>query len=36
MSTAAISASFGRLGAMLSRHYYLFRGSWTRVFDLMY
>jgi hypothetical protein len=32
----ALGATAGRVGAMLSRHYYLFRGSWTRVFDLMY
>jgi len=25
-----------RIAAMLLRHYYLFRGSWTRIFDLMY
>ncbi len=36
VAASAVSASLGRLGAMLSRHYYLFRGSWTRVFDLMY
>ena len=31
-----MSGSLTRIGAMLSRHYYLFRGSWTRIFDLMY
>jgi ABC-2 type transport system permease protein len=36
MIASPVAASFGRLGAMLSRHFYLFRGSWTRVFDLMY
>jgi ABC-2 type transport system permease protein len=36
MTAGPVGASLGRLGAMLSRHYYLFRGSWTRVFDLMY
>lgn len=28
--------SLQRISAMLLRHYYLFRGSWTRIFDLMY
>ena len=31
-----MSGSLGRIGAMLKRHLYLFRNSWTRVFDLMY
>lgn len=26
----------GRIGAMLLRHLYLWRGSWTRLFDLVY
>ncbi len=25
-----------RIGAILLRHFYLMRSSWTRVFDLMY
>jgi ABC-2 type transport system permease protein len=32
----ALSASLGRVGAMSKRHLYLFRSSWTRVFDLVY
>ncbi len=31
-----MTESLSRIAAMLLRHYYLFRGSWTRIFDLMY
>jgi ABC-2 type transport system permease protein len=31
-----LSESLRRIGAMLLRHLYLMRSSWTRVFDLMY
>lgn len=31
-----VAASLGRIGAMAKRHLYLFRSSWTRVFDLVY
>ena len=31
-----MSGSLGRVGALMLRHFYLFRSSWTRVFDLMY
>lgn len=31
-----LAASLGRVGAMSKRHLYLFRSSWTRVFDLVY
>lgn len=31
-----LSQSLGRIGAILRRHLYLMRSSWTRVFDLMY
>ena len=31
-----MSGSLGRIGAMARRHLYLFRSSWTRVFDLVY
>src|SRR5262249_25677335 len=31
-----LSDSLRRVGAMLLRHLYLMRSSWTRVFDLMY
>lgn len=32
----ALGAALGRVGAMSKRHLYLFRSSWTRVFDLVY
>ena len=31
-----MSGSLNRVVALMLRHYYLFRGSWTRIFDLMY
>ena len=31
-----MTASAGRVGAILMRHVYLWRGSWTRLFDLVY
>jgi ABC-2 type transport system permease protein len=33
---SAMSASLGRVGALCKRHLYLFRSSWTRLFDLVY
>jgi ABC-2 type transport system permease protein len=33
---SALDASLGRIGAMCKRHLYLFRSSWTRLFDLVY
>jgi ABC-2 type transport system permease protein len=31
-----MTGSAGRVGAILLRHLYLWRGSWTRLFDLLY
>lgn len=31
-----MNGSAGRIGAILLRHLYLWRGSWTRLFDLVY
>jgi len=28
--------SFGRVGAIVLRHYYLLKGSWTRILELAY
>jgi ABC-2 type transport system permease protein len=28
--------SFRRIGALIRRHWYLLRGSWPRLFDLVY
>ena len=34
--TLAIAATLARISAVLLRHLYLWRGSWTRLFDLLY
>lgn len=31
-----MSGGLARIGALLLRHFYVFRSSWTRIFDLMY
>src|SRR5204863_7272314 len=42
MSTVAfrqkspVGLSFGRIGAIVLRHYYLLKGSWTRIVELAY
>jgi len=33
---SAVSASLGRMGALLLRHFYIYRGSWIRMVELAY
>ena len=35
-ATLAITGTLARIAAVLLRHLYLWRGSWTRLFDLLY
>jgi ABC-2 type transport system permease protein len=36
MSAAPLLSASGRIGALMRRHYYLYRGSWPRIIELGY